>query len=77
MGAGSLAWACREPNEGQRLLECEAGDIELADLLGRTQVDTDVESIAGYLTYRRALVTGAGSSIVSERDVVASSHRYM
>ena len=41
-------------------------DIELADLLGRTQVDTDVESIAGYLTNRRVLVTGAGGSIGSE-----------
>ena len=37
-----------------------------ADLLGRTQVDTDVESIAGYLTNRRVLVTGAGGSIGSE-----------
>jgi len=41
-------------------------DINLADVLGRKQVDTDVESIAGYLTGRRVLVTGAGGSIGSE-----------
>ncbi|RMH68216.1 MAG: polysaccharide biosynthesis protein [Actinomyces sp.] len=37
-----------------------------ADLLGRRRIDTDVESIAGYLTDRRVLVTGAGGSIGSE-----------
>jgi FlaA1/EpsC-like NDP-sugar epimerase len=41
-------------------------DINLVDVLGRKQVDTDVESIAGYLTGRRVLVTGAGGSIGSE-----------
>jgi FlaA1/EpsC-like NDP-sugar epimerase len=41
-------------------------DVELADLLGRHQIDTDVESIAGYLTNRKVLVTGAGGSIGSE-----------
>ena len=45
------------------------GDIRtptMADLLGRHEIDTDVESIAGYLTGRRVLVTGAGGSIGSE-----------
>ncbi|MCU1353054.1 MAG: putative polysaccharide biosynthesis protein [Acidimicrobiales bacterium] len=37
-----------------------------ADLLGRHEVDTDVDSIAGYVTGRRVLVTGAGGSIGSE-----------
>jgi FlaA1/EpsC-like NDP-sugar epimerase len=46
-----------------------AGDIRPvthADLLGRHEVDTDVESIAGYVTGKRVLVTGAGGSIGSE-----------
>ncbi len=37
-----------------------------ADLLGRHVIDTDVNAIAGYLTGRRVLVTGAGGSIGSE-----------
>ncbi len=36
------------------------------DLLGRHQVEIDVDSIAGYLRGRRVLVTGAGGSIGSE-----------
>ena len=48
-------------------------DIAIADLLGRQQVDTDVASIAGYLTGQRVLVTGAGGSIGSElcRQILA------
>ena len=41
-------------------------DLNLTDLLGRNQLDTDMASIAGYLTGRRVLVTGAGGSIGSE-----------
>jgi FlaA1/EpsC-like NDP-sugar epimerase len=41
-------------------------DIDVADLLGRRQIDTNVPEIAGYLTGRRVLVTGAGGSIGSE-----------
>ena len=41
-------------------------DINLADLLGRNQIDTDIASIAGYLAGKRVLVTGAGGSIGSE-----------
>jgi len=37
-----------------------------ADLLGRRVIRTDVEAIAGYLTDKRVLVTGAGGSIGSE-----------
>jgi FlaA1/EpsC-like NDP-sugar epimerase len=37
-----------------------------ADLLGRHEIDTDVDSIAGYLTGKRVLITGAGGSIGSE-----------
>ena len=41
-------------------------DIDIPDLLGRRQIDTDIASIAGYLTGQRVLVTGAGGSIGSE-----------
>lgn len=37
-----------------------------ADLLGRHEIDTDIDAIADYLTGRRVLVTGAGGSIGSE-----------
>jgi len=37
-----------------------------ADLLGRHQIDTDISAIAGYISGRRVLVTGAGGSIGSE-----------
>ncbi|MCU1586444.1 MAG: polysaccharide biosynthesis protein [Microbacteriaceae bacterium] len=41
-------------------------DISIEDLIGRHPVDTNVESIAGYLEGQRVLVTGAGGSIGSE-----------
>ncbi len=41
-------------------------DIDVHDLLGRGAIETDIESIAGYLTGKRVLVTGAGGSIGSE-----------
>jgi len=41
-------------------------DINVADLLGRRQIDTNVPEIAGYLKGARVLVTGAGGSIGSE-----------
>ncbi|MGY1802951.1 polysaccharide biosynthesis protein [Blastococcus sp. SYSU D00922] len=41
-------------------------DIDIADLLGRHQIDTNVGEIAGYLKGKRVLVTGAGGSIGSE-----------
>ncbi|MGI5246780.1 polysaccharide biosynthesis protein [Dactylosporangium sp. CA-139066] len=44
----------------------EMRDVELADLLGRRQIDTDLAAIGDYLTGRRVLVTGAGGSIGSE-----------
>ena len=41
-------------------------DIEVTDFLGRQPIETDVDSIASYLTGKRVLVTGAGGSIGSE-----------
>jgi len=41
-------------------------DIDLPDLLGRHQIDTDLAAVAGYLAGQRILVTGAGGSIGSE-----------
>jgi FlaA1/EpsC-like NDP-sugar epimerase len=41
-------------------------DINIADVLGRNQIDTDIASIADYLSGKRVLVTGAGGSIGSE-----------
>ncbi|MEV6342698.1 polysaccharide biosynthesis protein [Actinoplanes sp. NPDC051851] len=41
-------------------------EVQVTDLLGRHQIDTDMTAIAGYLTGKRVLVTGAGGSIGSE-----------
>jgi FlaA1/EpsC-like NDP-sugar epimerase len=41
-------------------------EVTEADLLGRPQVEVDVDAIAGYLRNRKVLVTGAGGSIGSE-----------
>jgi FlaA1/EpsC-like NDP-sugar epimerase len=41
-------------------------EVTEEDLLGRHSVDIDVDSIAGYITDKRVLVSGAGGSIGSE-----------
>jgi len=41
-------------------------DIAMEDLIGRRPVDIHVDAIAGYITGKRVLVTGAGGSIGSE-----------
>lgn len=41
-------------------------DLELTDLLPRTQVSTDLSDVAVFLKGRKVLVTGAGGSIGSE-----------
>jgi dTDP-glucose 4,6-dehydratase len=51
--------------EGKSRLS-DVRDIAIEDLIGRQPVDTEVESIAGYLEGKRVLVTGAGGSIGAE-----------
>jgi FlaA1/EpsC-like NDP-sugar epimerase len=41
-------------------------EVDVTDLLGRHQIETDLVAIAHYLTGKRVLVTGAGGSIGSE-----------
>lgn len=41
-------------------------ELQPEDLLGRREIETDLASIAGYVTGKRVLVTGAGGSIGSE-----------
>lgn len=41
-------------------------DVAIEDIIGRHPVNTEVESIAGYIAGKRVLVTGAGGSIGSE-----------
>src|SRR5699024_4220729 len=41
-------------------------DLSIEDLLGRQPVETNVSEIAGYVTGKRVLVTGAGGSIGSQ-----------
>lgn len=55
----------------EEILEGRSGlsdlrDISIEDLIGRHPIDTDVSAVAGYLSGRRVLVTGAGGSIGSE-----------
>ena len=57
------------PPVDELLGEVRASDIRpvtVADLLGRHPADVDTAAIAGYITGRRVLVTGAGGSIGSE-----------
>jgi FlaA1/EpsC-like NDP-sugar epimerase len=51
---------------GGRVRLSDIREVDVADLLGRHQVATDVHQIAGYLTDRVVMVTGAGGSIGSE-----------
>ena len=51
---------------GGRVTVRDIRDLRIEDLLGRQQVETDLEAVAAMLRGRRVLVTGAGGSIGSE-----------
>lgn len=51
---------------GDRVTIRDVRDINIADVLGRNAIETDIASIAGFLNGKRVLVTGAGGSIGSE-----------
>ncbi|MGC5617430.1 polysaccharide biosynthesis protein, partial [Georgenia sp. Z1491] len=59
---------------GGRVSVADVKELDIADILGRRQVDLDLDSIAGYLTGKRVLVTGAGGSIGSE--LARQVHRF-
>ena len=59
---------------GGRLRLSDIREVDIADLLGRHQITTNVREIAGYLTDRVVLITGAGGSIGSE--LARQIHRY-
>ncbi len=51
---------------GRRVSLEDVRDVDIADVLGRHQIETDLAGIAEYVTGKRVLVTGAGGSIGSE-----------
>jgi FlaA1/EpsC-like NDP-sugar epimerase len=55
-----------EQLSGSQLKLSSLRDVDVEDVIGRRPVDTDITSIAAYITGRRVLVTGAGGSIGSE-----------
>lgn len=59
---------------GRRVELQDVRDADIADILGRHQVETDLGGIADYLTGRRVLVTGAGGSIGAE--LARQVHRF-
>jgi FlaA1/EpsC-like NDP-sugar epimerase len=60
---------------GGRITARDIRDLRIEDLLGRQQVETDLDSVGAIISGRRVLVTGAGGSIGSEivRQVAALS----
>jgi FlaA1/EpsC-like NDP-sugar epimerase len=51
---------------GGRVTANDLRDLQIEDLLGRQQVQTDLAAVHGMLRGRRVLITGAGGSIGSE-----------
>ncbi len=50
----------------QKITFAKTRDIEISDLLGRSELNVNLESIGTYLTAKSVLVTGGGGSIGSE-----------
>ncbi|RYB94294.1 polysaccharide biosynthesis protein [Nocardioides oleivorans] len=59
---------------GGRVSASDIRPVEIGDVLGRHQVSTSITDIAGYLTGKRVLITGAGGSIGSE--LARQVHRF-
>ena len=60
-------WCCRRsPSSSVRSRPSDIRPVTVADLLGRHPAEVDTAAIAGYITGRRVLVTGAGGSIGAE-----------
>lgn len=59
---------------GRPISLADVREVDIADVLGRHQIETDCAGIADYLTGKRVLVTGAGGSIGSE--LARQVHRY-
>lgn len=57
-----------------RVTASDIRPVEIGDVLGRHQVSTSLSDIAGYLTGRRVLITGAGGSIGAE--LARQVHRF-
>jgi FlaA1/EpsC-like NDP-sugar epimerase len=51
---------------GSRITARDIRDLRIEDLLGRQQVETNLEAVADLLRGRRVMITGAGGSIGSE-----------
>jgi FlaA1/EpsC-like NDP-sugar epimerase len=51
---------------GGRATAGDLRDLQIEDLLGRQQVETDLAAVRGFLRGKRVLITGAGGSIGSE-----------
>lgn len=59
---------------GGRVGPSDIRRVEIGDVLGRHQISTDLSAIAGYLSGKRVLITGAGGSIGSE--LARQVHRF-
>jgi FlaA1/EpsC-like NDP-sugar epimerase len=59
---------------GRQVKIADIRELRESDLLGRHRIETDVNSIADYLSGKRVLITGAGGSIGSELS--RQVHRY-